>query len=176
MGSEKPLPNEMRMLALVAHNHMKPAMKAFAIAHRRILRNFRLCGTETTLKVLKAIFADDPYVQYGPAFTSGPLGGDAQCGTLLCLHQLGGMVFFQDPLSAHPHAADIAALVRLANIENIAFATNPTSATLLMMGLKRILESGERELMPSFFESCECPAVRRWQERALQNGETVEAI
>lgn len=159
-------PGEMRMLALVAHNHMKPAMKVFAEVHRNILRNFVLCGTETTMKVLRNIFKDDPDVQYGPAFTSGPLGGDAQCGAMMCLHQLGGMIFFQDPLTAHPHQPDIAALVRLASIDNIAFATNPVSATLLMLGLKGLLETNRKDLLPCFFTGSSSPAVTYHLEHA----------
>merc|ERR1711907_168014 len=69
-------PNEMRCLALVAHNHMKPAMRDFVISHKEILRKFRLTGTNTTMAMLREVFGDDPTVQYGPSFASGPLGGD----------------------------------------------------------------------------------------------------
>merc|ERR1711907_921346 len=66
-------PNEMRCLALVAHNHMKPAMRDFVISHKEILRKFRLTGTNTTMAMLREVFGDDPTVQYGPSFASGPL-------------------------------------------------------------------------------------------------------
>ena len=35
-------PSEMRQLALVAHNHMKPAMKQFIETHSEILKKFRV--------------------------------------------------------------------------------------------------------------------------------------
>lgn len=162
-----PAPREMRMLALVANNNMKKAMKAFVISHKKILRNFVLCGTETTLKVLRSVFADDTSVQYGPGFTSGPLGGDAQCGAMMRVQELGGMIFFQDPLTAHPHQADIASLLRLASIENIVVATNPATATVLMMGLKQLLLTGKRHLMPSFFQGSVSPAVKLWKQRQM---------
>ena len=41
----------MRQLALVAHNHMKPAMHDFIIQYGEILRKFRVTGTETTMSI-----------------------------------------------------------------------------------------------------------------------------
>ena len=32
---------------------------------------------------------------------SGPLGGDAQIAALMCMEDLGALIFFVDPLSAH---------------------------------------------------------------------------
>ena len=37
-------PEDMRCLALVAHNHLKPAMKAFIEERRELLKKFRLTG------------------------------------------------------------------------------------------------------------------------------------
>ena len=37
-------PEDMRCLALVAHNHLKPAMKAFVEERRELLKKFRLTG------------------------------------------------------------------------------------------------------------------------------------
>ena len=44
-------PTKMRQLALVAHNHMKPAMHDFIIQYGEILRKFRVTGTETTMSI-----------------------------------------------------------------------------------------------------------------------------
>ena len=68
-------PEEMRCLALVAHNHMKPALKTFVQDRREVLKKFRLTGTYTTMTMLRAIFDHDEDVTYGPSFKSGPLGG-----------------------------------------------------------------------------------------------------
>jgi len=165
-------PDEMRCLALVAHNHMKPAMKAFIETHSEILKKFRLTGTNTTMKMLEDIFVDDPHVVYGPTCTSGPLGGDAQLCALMCLENLGGVMFFMDPLSAHPHQADIDSLVRLANVNNVILCPNPTTACAMMHMLRRALISGKQEMIPSFFETLESPSVdayKRCQKSTLDS-------
>ena len=46
---------------------------------------------------------DNPKIEYGLTCTSGPLGGDAQVAALMCMEDLGALIFFTDPLSAHPH-------------------------------------------------------------------------
>ena len=38
-----------------------------------------------------------------------------------------GVIFFRDPLSVHPHHAEIEALGLLCDVYKIAFATNPQS-------------------------------------------------
>lgn len=43
-------PGEMRQLALVAHNHMKPAMKEFIETYSEVLKKFRITGTNTTMR------------------------------------------------------------------------------------------------------------------------------
>jgi hypothetical protein len=43
-------PGEMRQLALVAHNHMKPAMKEFIETYSEVLKKFRVTGTNTTMR------------------------------------------------------------------------------------------------------------------------------
>lgn len=164
-------PDEMRCLALVAHNHMKPAMLEFIETHHEVLKKFRLTGTNTTMTMCKKIFGDDPDVTYGPKFTSGPLGGDAQLCALMCLEDVGGIIFFMDPLSAHPHTADIESLVRLSNVHNILLAPNPTSGVAVMWMLRQALITGNEGMVPSFFETLESPSVASYkaaQGRALQ--------
>jgi hypothetical protein len=43
-------PYEMRQLALVAHNHMKPAMREFIETYSEVLKKFRITGTNTTIR------------------------------------------------------------------------------------------------------------------------------
>lgn len=171
-------PEDMRCLALVAHNHMKPAMKEFVLTHKEILKKFRLTGTNTTITMLKEAFGDDPAVQYGPAFSSGPLGGDAELCALMCLEDLGGIFFFMDPLSAHPHQADIDSLVRLANVHNILTCINPCTAHAMSFLLKCSLEQGRKDKIPSFFFSLKSPGVAVYkaeQKKALEQNKTSHA-
>jgi len=161
-------PSDMRQLALVAHNHMKPAMKDFIETYSEILQNFRITGTQTTMRMCKTLWGEDnPKVEYGLACTSGPLGGDAQVAALMCMEDLGAIIFFVDPLSAHPHQADIDSLIRLANCGNVIVCLNPTSAMSMMHTIKLALENGSRGMIPSFFETLESPAVAEY--KAQQN-------
>lgn len=93
------------------------------------------------------VYSDDPSIEYGLTCTSGPLGGDAQIAALMCMDDLGALIFFQDPLSAHPHQADIDSLNRLANCGNIIVCSNPTSAMSMMHTLKCALEKGSRGMV-----------------------------
>ena len=58
------------------------------------------------------------------------------------------MIFFRDPLSAHPHHADIEALRRLCDVYQIPFATNPQIGEAILDYL--LLGKGERELIPNY--------------------------
>lgn len=158
-------PFEMRCLALVAHNHMKPAMKNFVLANKNLLKKFRLTGTNTTMTMLREVFGDDPSVEYGPTCTSGPLGGDAELVAVMCTENLGGCVFFQDPMSAHPHSADIECLNRQANVHNVLMMPNPASAFAIMTTLRIALKEGRAELIPSFFSTLESPSVAEYKKR-----------
>lgn len=164
-------PSDMRQLALVAHNHMKPAMKEFIGTYSGILQKFRITGTQTTMRMCKTLWGEDnPEIQYGLTCTSGPLGGDAQIAALMCMEDLGALIFFIDPLSAHPHQADIDSLNRLANCGNVIVCPNPTSAMSMMHTLRAALKTGNRGMIPSFFETLESPAVEEYkhqQELAL---------
>lgn len=148
-----------RCLALIAHNHMKPAMKAFVQEHKEVLKHFRLTGTNSTITTLKSVMPKD--ARYGPKSTSGPLGGDAQVSALMALEDVGAVIFFMDPLSAHPHQADIVSLIRLANVHNVLAAYNPTSGEALI----KILEMGlkDRSLIPSFYETLQSPSVDEYK-------------
>lgn len=171
-------PDEMRCMALVAHNHMKAPMKMFVLANKNLLRKFKLTGTNTTMTMLRDVFGDDPDVVYGPTCTSGPLGGDAELVAVMCTENLGACVFFQDPMSTHPHAADIECLTRQANVHNIIIMPNPSSAYAVMTTLRIALERGKAELIPSFFETLKSPSVAEYKKAQAQvlasNAETIE--
>lgn len=158
-------PSQMRCLALVAHNHMKPAMKQFVLANKNLLKKFKLTGTNTTMTMLREVFGDDPSVEYGPTCTSGPLGGDAELVAVMCTENLGGCVFFQDPMSAHPHTADIECLCRQANVHNVLMMPNPATAFAIMTTFRIALKEGKADLIPSFFQTLESPSVAEYKVR-----------
>mmetsp|Transcript_31910 Transcript_31910/g.72242 ORF Transcript_31910/g.72242 Transcript_31910/m.72242 type:complete len:359 (-) Transcript_31910:166-1242(-) len=154
-------PTQMRQLALVAHNHMKPAMHDFIIQYGEVLRKFRVTGTETTMSICKREWKEKEGIVYGETCTSGPLGGDAEISSSLVRGDIGAVVFFIDPLSPHPHQADIDSLCRLCIVHDVPIMHNRSSAIPLMLMLKTALETpgmAER-VIPSFFRTLESPAV-----------------
>ena len=159
---------DMRCLALVAHNHMKPAMRQFVLDHKNILKKFRLTGTNTTMTMLREVFGNDPSIQYGPTCQSGPLGGDAELCALMCMEELGGIVFLQDPMDSHPHQADIACLNRLAHVHDVLFACNPCSANAMATVLRVALQTGNKEMIAPFFKSQYSPSVMEYKRRQDQ--------
>ena len=156
-------PHEMRCLALVSHNGMKATMKQFVVANKNVLKKFRLTGTNSTMTMLKEVFGEDPQISFGPVFKSGPLGGDAELIALMCSGGLGGLIFFQDPMSNHPHQSDIEALCRQGLVYNVMLAQNPTSALMIMHTLRLSLQENRPEFMPSFFLDLQSPTVLAYQ-------------
>ncbi len=165
-------PSEMHILALASHNEMKATMKRFVIANKNVLKKFRLTGTNSTMTMLREVFKGDPDVIFGPACTSGPLGGDAELAALMTQGCVGGMIFFQDPMSAHPHQADIESLCRLALVHNTMISNNPTTALMMMDVIRTALKGGGNPaLIPSFFfnlMSPSVPAYKAAQQRVIQ--------
>ena len=68
---------------------------------------------------------------------SGPLGGDQAVGKMISTNNIRAVIFFRDPLSSHPHHADIEALGRLCDVYQIPFATNPSTAYAVLEYINR---------------------------------------
>ena len=117
-----------KYLALIAHNNMKESLMEFCSIHTNKLEKFPLIATGTTGSML--------YKKTGLCLSqkvaSGPLGGDQAVGTLISTQNICGVIFFRDPLSAHPHHADIEALGRLCDVYQVPFATNPQSGEAIL--------------------------------------------
>ncbi len=100
----------------------------FCQIHADKLAQFPLIATGTTGSLL--------FKKTGLLLTlkvaSGPLGGDQAIGTLISTKNICGVIFFRDPLSAHPHHADIEALGRLCDVYQIPFGTNPHSGEAIL--------------------------------------------
>ena len=132
-----------KYLALIAHNNMKESLMEFCGIHSTKLEKFPLIATGTTGSML--------YKKTGLGLSkkvaSGPLGGDQAVGTLISTQNICGVIFFRDPLSAHPHHADIEALGRLCDVYQIPFATNPQSGEAILDYL--LSGKSEQELIPN---------------------------
>lgn len=116
-----------KRIALVAHDNQKPAMAAWATRHRAALSKHRLWGTGTTGgMVAKATCLPITLLK------SGPLGGDQQLGAMIAEQQLDILIFFTDPLSAHPHDVDVKALLRISTLNQVALACNAATADFII--------------------------------------------
>eukprot|EP00978_Attheya_sp_CCMP212_P027702 scaffold93387_cov53-Attheya_sp.AAC.3 len=62
------------------------------------------------------------------------LGGDAQIGTMVAEGKLDLVVFFKDPLDAHPHQTDVQImLMRICDVHDVPLTiTNPASTRLVL--------------------------------------------
>lgn len=73
-----------------------------------------------------------PFVGKVTRLKSGPLGGDAGFSWMISEGQLDVLFFWCDNLIVQGHNADIQGLSRLASLYNIAYATNRTTADMII--------------------------------------------
>ena len=124
--------DDRKYLALIAHNEMKKSLADFVKLHVDDIGRFPLVATGTTGMMLYK----ETGLVLGKKVASGPLGGDQAIGTMVSTDNICGIIFFRDPLSAHPHHADIEALGRLCDVYQVPFATNPGTAEAILKYLR----------------------------------------
>jgi methylglyoxal synthase len=122
-----------RRIALIAHDHKKDDMIAFAQTHQAYLAQCDLLATGTTGGRLEAEVGLT--VQ---RMLSGPWGGDLQIGAQLAEGRVDAVIFLRDPMTPQPHEPDINALVRACDVHNIPCATNLATADLVMSALQQV--------------------------------------
>lgn len=123
------------------------------------LSKHKLFATGTTGKLIEQIVIESDYGGYWSPFThkvtrllSGPLGGDQQIGAMIAEGKIDVLIFFCDNLIVQGHQNDVSALTRLASLYNIAFATNRTTADMILTSPLLTDESYQR-IIPSAIES-----------------------
>jgi len=122
----KPI-GKQKSIALIAHDNLKDMMVQWCKKNKSVLEKHSLCGTGTTAKRISDATGLDVF-----AFNSGPLGGDQQIGARIAEGEIDMVIFFSDPLSAHPHDPDVKALLRLAQVFDIPIANNETTADFII--------------------------------------------
>ena len=60
-----------------------------------------------------------------------------QIGAEMAAGEIDALIFLRDPLTAHPHEPDVAALLRVADVHNVALATNLAGADASCVRLPR---------------------------------------
>ena len=141
-----------KYLALIAHNDMKPKLLEFVKENKTEIDKFPLVATGTT----GAMLYKNAGVLLSKKVSSGPLGGDQAIGHMVSTDNIMGVIFFRDPLSAHPHTADIQALGRLCDVYQVPFATNPGTGRCVLHYLTdfsdTILE-GSNDVMKNYISN-----------------------
>jgi methylglyoxal synthase len=121
------MPPKKLRIALIAHDGQKQNMREWAEWNKEILSGFEIYATQSTGEMV--VEATGLSVEL---LLSGPLGGDAQVGAMIARRDLDVVVFFWDPLSTQPHAADVQSLIRLAVLYGVAIACNRRTADLVI--------------------------------------------
>lgn len=115
------------VLALIAHDNKKEDIVNWCKENVTKLKEFSLIGTGHTA----ALISEKTGLEV-KGYLSGPMGGDQQIGVLIAMGQVNMVVFFWDPLQAQPHDPDVKALMRIAAVYDIPFATNKATADALL--------------------------------------------
>ena len=134
-------------IALVAHDGRKKELIEWVKYNIEELKNHKLYATGTTGRLISTIEVDTGFgggegvyrrqVEYPlrdkvTCLLSGPLGGDQQIGAMIAEGKIDVLIFFCDNLIMQGHQNDVSALTRLASLYNIAFATNRTTADMIL--------------------------------------------
>lgn len=122
-------------IAFVAHDARKQELVKWATFNYGVLAQHNLFSTGTTGRLLSEIKIEDineyPFENI-TCLKSGPLGGDQQIGAMIAEGKIDVLIFFCDNLITQGHQQDVGALTRLASLYNVAFATNRTTADMIL--------------------------------------------
>jgi methylglyoxal synthase len=120
------------MIALIAHDQLKPRLLEFVRQHRELFAAHQLVATGSTGRLLAdELELDVERVAHGPA------GGDLIIGGRVAEERVVAVFFFRDPLTAQPHEPDVSALMRVCDVHNVPLATNAATALAVVEWLKR---------------------------------------
>jgi methylglyoxal synthase len=117
----------MKRIALVAHDERKQDLLEWVRFNSAKLSAHEIYATGTSGKIIS-----ENCQLHVTKLKSGPMGGDQQIGAMIANFELDILVFFWDPMTAHPHDVDVKALLRMAVLYNVAIACNRVTADYLI--------------------------------------------
>ena len=153
-------------IALVAHDARKQELIDWCSYNSQWLSKHNLYATGTTARMLSAIpvthdTSELPEDKITASWymmplvvkplLSGPLGGDQQIGAMIAEGKIDILIFFCDNLITQGHQQDVSALSRLASLYNIAFASNRTTADLIVTS-SLITDEKYQRIIPTAIE------------------------
>ena len=100
--------NKQKNIALVAHDKKKNSLLKWAKQHQQHLNAHKLYATGSTGKLL-----EEKLGMTVCKLASGPLGGDQQLGAMISEQKIDILIFFWDPLEAHPSGIYFGATARV---------------------------------------------------------------
>ena len=120
-------------IALIAHDGKKADMVAFVMKRLEFFnsKKVEIVATGTTGSAILHAGVDKV-----ERVNSGPLGGDAEIGSMVSRGEMSSVIFFRDPLDKHPHDVDVSMLMRLCDVHDVPLATNYKSAHIIVSYLK----------------------------------------
>ena len=145
MQTNKIMMEQIKKIALIAHDNMKRDLVEWSRYNKELLARHRVYATGTTGEILEK--------ELGFGITklqSGPLGGDQQIGAKIADGEVDFLIFFWDPLESLPHDPDVKALLRMAVVWNIPIACNRTSADFLISS--PLMTADYERLVPDYRE------------------------
>jgi methylglyoxal synthase len=128
---------EIKRIALVAHDNRKKDLIEWAEWNYKILIRHKLVSTGTTGRLIEEAInkrLDEKATQQFKVkkLKSGPLGGDQQLGALIAENKVDLLIFLWDPMQPQPHDVDVKALLRISVLYNIPTACNRSTADFMI--------------------------------------------
>ena len=129
--------DEIKRIALVAHDNRKKDLIEWVEWNYSILINHKLICTGTTGRLVEESMKNKlkPEELIGldiKKLKSGPLGGDQQLGALIAEGEIDLLIFLWDPMQPQPHDVDVKALLRIAVVYNVPTACNRSTADFMI--------------------------------------------
>jgi methylglyoxal synthase len=117
-------------VAVMAHDAKKDALAVFVARHRAVFKDWELLATVSMAEALRA--AAGLRIR---TMVPDSHGYHVQIGVEIAAGEVDALIFLRDPVTDRPHEREGAALLRLADLHNVALATNLVSAECLVRAL-----------------------------------------